>query len=344
MSNQSLETWKIQEAEFPQTASVNEQLHFLLNYAVLAPSSHNTQPWLFKIQDEAINFYADRTRSLSIADPQGRELIISCGTALFNLRIALHHFGYKGKITTWTDPNNPDLLARIQLGDAIQESADEHLLFQAIPKRHTYRRDYQDWDVPESLLKWLQADVEQEGAWLDIVRGDIARQVVADLVVQGDHLQMADPNFRSELAAWIHKSDSKSHDGIPIYAQGIDEHLDFAAPLFAFVLRTFDMGDSIAERSQKLVTQSPVIAVLGTKDDNTSDWLAAGQALERVLLRGQVIGLSASFLNQPIQLPELRSQLRKLLKEPGYPQILLRLGFGMEVKPTPRRSVNEVVF
>ncbi|NJM72869.1 MAG: nitroreductase [Scytonema sp. RU_4_4] len=344
MSNKSWDIWNMRETKFPKTGTPNEQLQFLLNYAVLAPSSHNTQPWLFKIKDKAIDFYADRTRILPVADPQGRELIISCGTALFNLRIALHHFGYKGKITTFPDPSNPDFLARIQFGCPIQEDADEHLLFKAIQRRHTNRKDYEDWDVPQSLLKWLQTDAEQEGAWLYIVKQDTARNAVAELVTQGDHLLMADPNYRRELSAWIRPGNSTSHDGIPGYAQGIDEHFDFVTPILALVLRTFDMGDSIAERSRKLVEHSPVIAVLGTKGDTQADWLAAGQALERLLLRGQAVGLSASFLNQPIQVPSLRSQLSQILHEPGYPQILLRLGFGVEVKQTPRRAIDEVLF
>jgi hypothetical protein len=344
MSNQLWDIWNINDTEFPKTGIPDEQLQFLLNYAVLAPSSHNTQPWLFKIKNEAIDLYADRTRILPVADPQGRELIISCGAALFNLRIALHHFGYKGKITTFPDPSNPDFLARIQLGCSIQQDAEEHLLFEAIQRRHSNREDYEDWDVPQSLLKWLQTDVEQEGAWLHIVKKDTARNAVAELVAQADHLLMANPNYRRELAAWIRPGNSTSHDGIPGYAQGVDEHFDFATPILALVLRSFDMGDSIAEHSRKLVEHSSVIAVLGTKGDTQAYWLAAGQALERLLLRGQAIGLSASFLNQPIQVPSLRLQLSQIINELGYPQILLRLGFGVEVKPTPRRPVDEVLF
>lgn len=335
--------WNIEEIEFPQTSTPNEQLKFLLNYALLAPSGHNTQPWKFKVQDEAIALYADRTRALPVVDPQDRELIISCGTALFNLRIALRHFGYTGKILTFPEPSNPDLLAWIQLGKPQQASADEQMLFEAIPKRRTNRRDYEDWDVPKSMLAWLQVDAASEGAWLQVVKGDITRQAIAELVVRGDRLQMANPNFRRELAAWIHPSSSPSHDGIPGYAYGVNQYLDFATPIFALAMRAFDLGDAVAHHSRQLVMQSPVILVLGTEKDTSRDWLAAGQALERLLLRSQAVGLAASFLNQPIEIPSLRSQLGKLLHASGFPQILLRLGFGSEVKPTARRGVDEVL-
>ena len=34
--------WAITEQDFPVAGSVEEQLRFLLGYAILAPSSHNT--------------------------------------------------------------------------------------------------------------------------------------------------------------------------------------------------------------------------------------------------------------------------------------------------------------
>lgn len=338
-----LSIWKVKENEFPHTGTTEEKLKFILNYVILAPSSHNTQPWLFKIDSEAIYLYADRSRGLFITDPEGRELVISCGTALFNLRVALHHFGYKGEIITFPDPANADLLACIKLGNPIKESTDNKLLFSAIPKRHTNRLNYQWWDAPQSLLRWLQSDAELEGAWLHIVKHSTIRHQIAELVVQAEHLLMADPNYRQELANWIRPANNKTHDGIPAYAQGIDEHFDFATPLFALVLQTFDLGNSLAERSRKLVEESPAIVVLGTKNDTSNNWLAAGQALERILLRSQAVGLSCSFLNQPVQIPQLRSELSKVLSQAGFPQIILRLGFCKQVKPTPRRKVEEVL-
>ena len=335
--------WNVKEDEFPHSGTIEEKIKFILNYAVLAPSRHNTQPWLFNIDSGAIYLYADRNRGLIVADPQGRELIISCGTALFNLRLALNHFGYRAQITTFPDANNPNLLARIKLAYPICESTDDKLLFSAIPKRHTNRQNYQWWDVPESLLRWLQSDAEQEGGCLQIVKKSTMRHQISELVVQAEHLLMSDPNYRNELAHWIHPGNSITHDGIPGYAQGINEHFDFVTPLFALVLRTFDLGNSAAERSRKLVENSPAIVVLSTDNDTPADWLAAGQALERLLLRAQALGLHSSFLNQPIQVPQLRNELQKILSKPGFPQIILRLGFGKEVKPTSRRVVDEVL-
>lgn len=339
----ALDTWNISEREFPRTGTTTDQLKFLLNYAVLAPSGHNTQPWLFRIENETIELYADKRRALPIADPQNRELIISCGAALFNLRVALRHFGYVGKIQVFPNPNNLDLLASVRLGDWLESTAEDRLLFQAIPHRHTNRLSYLDCEIDPSLLALLRGQAAQENAWLEVVERDVCRRLLAELVLWGDRLQMGNPTFRQELSQWIHAGNNKSHDGIPVYAYGIDQRLDFATPIAALLMRTFDLGMSVGSHDSQLVMQSPAIAVLGTTGDTPADWLEAGQALERLLLCGQAVGLQASFFNQPIEIPELRVQLSRLLDKPGFPQILMRLGYAPNAKPTPRRTVDEVL-
>ena len=115
--------------DFPHEGTTFEKWKFLLQYAVLAPSSHNTQPWLFHVRGNDLELYADRTRSCHIVDPDGRELIMSCGCALFHLRSAMAHFGYFGGVTVLPDSNDPDLLARVCLGIQEENSPEESILF-----------------------------------------------------------------------------------------------------------------------------------------------------------------------------------------------------------------------
>ena len=71
----------------------------LVGEAILSPSSHNTQPWRFRTSDTAIDVFADRTRALPVNDPEDRELTISCGCALFNLRAAAAAHGLGVTVT-----------------------------------------------------------------------------------------------------------------------------------------------------------------------------------------------------------------------------------------------------
>lgn len=343
LSSESFNPWNISSTDFPKRGNPSEQLEFLLNYAVLAPSNYNTQPWLFRIAHETIELYADRTRALPVTDPQDRELIMGCGAALFNLRLAIRHFGYTDAVKTFPNPEDPDLLAHVWLDNPRQETEEEYLLFATISRRHTNRFAFQNWDIPETLLSIMQKSATQEGAWLEFVEGEDLRNAVADLITKGDRIQMANSHFRRELAAWMHDRRSTTDDGMPAYAQSVSKLLDFATPIVTHVIRTFDIGKEQAAAYQQLAAGSPILAVMGTDEDTEASWLHAGQALERILLLGQAVGVSASFLNQPIQVAELRPQLTTLLGRPGYPQILLRLGFGAEVKPTPRRSITKVL-
>ncbi|HXF96033.1 MAG TPA: hypothetical protein VNI61_08000 [Gemmatimonadales bacterium] len=326
--------------EFPITGTPEEKLRAAVKYAILAPSSHNTQPWLFRVGPGGLELFADRSRGLPVVDPDDRELIISCGAALFNLRVALRHFGNREVTEILPDAGNPDLLARVSLDGHLEPTDEDSALFRAIPLRRTYRLPFQRRPLAPSLVTALELAAVREGAWLKILESEEARTALADLVAEGDRRQMADRRFRRELAAWIHPSRTRSRDGIPGYALGLGDLMAAAGPL---VVRTFDVGRGQAAKHRELALGSPVLAILGTAGDRPRDWLAAGQALERILLRARVDGAAASFLNQPIEVPALRLEVQVLSGYTGYPQMILRLGYDGEAKPTPRRPLAEVL-
>jgi hypothetical protein len=323
----------------PVEGAPSEVLRAAIDYAVQAPSSHNTQPWLFRVQGDGLELYADRTRALPVIDPDDRELTMSVGAALLHARVALRHFGWESLIERLPAEDDDDWLARVRLGAGRSPTPDEEQLFLAIAKRHTNRFAFEPCELPESLVSALQLDAREEGAWLYVAR-DLLRDRLADLIAEGDRLQSADRSFRRELAAWMHPSRSRSRDGMPAYALGRGA---LAAELAPFVVRTFDVGRGQAARDRELARGSPVLAVLGTSGDGPANWLAAGEALDRVLLHAAAKGVSASFLNQPVEVRALRGRVAELIEMNGYPQLVLRLGYGPETPATPRRSVSEVM-
>ena len=324
----------------PRSGEAEERLRFLLNYAVLAPSGHNTQAWLFRVGNGEVDLYADRTRGLPVVDPEDRALVISCGAALFYLRVAIGHFGYAGEVQTFPDPDDQDLLARVLLGLEQEATEEEESLFRVLKERRSNRGPFEARQVPGRILSALQAAAWEEGAWLHLVQDEVAKHALAELIAEGDRIQLADKRFRRELASWVHPNRTKSRDGIPSYAFGFGDLMSLAGP---FVIRTFDTGKGQAAKDRQLAEGSPVLAVLGTEGDAPADWLAAGQALARILLRARAEGVWASFLNQPIEVLELRPWVRETVGEEGLPQLLLRMGYGHEVRPTPRRAIEEVL-
>jgi nitroreductase len=336
-----LSPWRISALEFPgPEVAVELRLRFLVGYAVLAPSVHNSQPWLFKARDGRLELYADRTRALPVVDPHDRTLTIGCGAALFNLRIAARHFGYQTCVDVLPDPASHDLLASLRLGERKPPTHEENTLFSSITRRRTNRMPFDRTPVDRKVIEHLHAAAQAEGAWFHAAIERRARHVLAELIAEGDRFQFADKRFRRELASWIHSNRSHSRDGMPGYAHG---HGDLMSMLDSFVIRTFDLGKGVAAKDQDLAEHSPALVVLGTTEDNPRAWLRAGQAMQHVLLHATAAGVSASFLNQAIEVENLRPRLAKTIGRTGFPQVLLRLGHGPDVKPTPRRNPAEVL-
>ncbi|MEQ2010066.1 MAG: nitroreductase [Limisphaerales bacterium] len=332
--------WEVDEDDFPRLGTPADKLRFLVRYAVLAPSNHNTQPWKFKVRGNLLEVYADRSRQLRVTDPDDRQLLVSCGCALFHLRVAMWHFGYLDRTHLLPSPGDDDLLARVSLGDEDSPTPQQEALFAAIPMRRTNRQLFRDDPLPDELKHDLIKAAERESAWLEFVDDRDARNAIADLIAEGDRQQWASKRFRLELAAWLHPNDGEARDGIPNSAQNAGDLLSVAGPI---VIRTFDLGEGQAAKNRDIAAYSPGLVVLGTDADAPWAWISAGQALARVLLRARADEVWASYLDQPIEVPELRPKVAEVIGRAGHPQIILRLGFGPNVSPTPRRTAEEVL-
>lgn len=308
-------------------------LQALVQAALLAPSSHNTQPWLFRLAGRTVELLADRTRALPVNDPQDRELTISCGCALFNLRVAAAAAGLGAQVELLPDPTDPDLLARVRVAPAADAQALGDL-GAAVSERRTYRERFAATPVDPQHLRRLADAVAAEGATLTVLEGAGQRLDAAALVAEGDAAQWADPSWRRELAAWMHPR--RRGDGLTLPA--------LAVPVAQVVVRTFDMGHGVGAKDRQLADESPVLAVLASAGDLPRDWLVAGQALQRLLLAGVRLGLQASYLNQPVQVAALRPRLQRIAGHAGHAQLLLRLGVPTRaLPPAPRRPLADML-
>jgi len=341
MNAGNIAAWTIDASGLPAAAAVIDKARFAVNYAILAPSSHNTQPWRFIIDGKELLVCADRTRSLPNIDPFDRELIISCGAALFNLRVALAYFGVPVEITAFPRSMDPDIVARVVFppsGPMLPELAG---LFDAIGKRATNRGPFVAEDVPDAVVERLKSAAVSEGVDIAVARSLPERERLAALIADGDRRQFDDPRFRRELASWIHPS--RRNDGMPAASQGLSVLTDFATPIIAMAVRTFDLGNGVAAAHEQLARGSPLLVALSTPMDNNEAWLATGLGLERLCLVAANSGYSTSYLNQPIEVSELRTRLANEMSIAGHPQLLLRVGRGSAVAHSPRRPIADVL-
>jgi hypothetical protein len=329
------------ERDFPEAGTPADRLRFALRYAILAPSGHNGQPWLFRLEGGLLEVRADRARALPTIDPEDRELLISCAATVHLVRVALRHFGCEPEVAILPDAGDRDLLATFRIRDRLGPPTRPDPLFDAIVRRHSNRRPFAGRAIPAELLDRLRAAADEEGAWVRIVDERDRMERIGDLIAEGDLVKWREPDFRRELAERIIPNRGGRRDGMPGYAFGVPGPLARLAPA---VIRRFDLGGLRARADRTLARACPALAVIGTDADEPRAWMAAGQAMSNVLLRATADGLASSFLSQPVEVAELRPKLADLLDHRGFPQLLVRLGYGRPVtRPAPRRPVEEVL-
>ncbi len=332
--------WQIDAHAYPHDGTPAAVLRFLAGYAILAPSSHNTQPWRFRLVGNSLELWADRTRRLPVVDPDDRALVISCGAALGALHTALRAYGHAGEIARFPEPEQPDLLARIGLGGDHTPSRNELARFRAIPKRRTTRMRFADSALPDGLPAELIGLAADGGTELACLTAPETREWVSELVAEGDRTQFADPAFRRELAHWVRSRRAGAHDGMSGANFGMPDMLSGVGGL---VIRTFDLGGGVAAKDRDIAAHSPALLVFATPGDTPAHWLAAGEAHMAVFLAITAAGLTAAYLNQPVEVPDLRPRLLSAAGLSGVPQLLMRAGEAEAVRPAVRRPLGEVL-
>ena len=307
------------------------QAHYLIATAARAPSVQNTQPWRFRVGEYAIELYADPGRKLQV-DPVGREMLISCGAALYGLRLAVRSLGYLPVVEPLPDPARRRLLARVTLGGAEPITPQERQLLEALPHRHTHRGPWVPGPLPPGLLARLQHDALAEGAQLVLVDRTLAYHKLADLAAAAGRQQDRDPVAREEMRRWSRSTAEPAPDGVPSHAfPAAPDHQPGRLPQ-----RDFDLG-----RGLGLLPgggpPSAATAVLLTAGDGRADWLRAGQALHRLLADAASKWVFASLHTQPLEATPIRALIRDRLALPGSPQMLLQLGRAHTTHATARR-------
>ncbi|MEW9339307.1 Acg family FMN-binding oxidoreductase [Streptomyces tanashiensis] len=313
----------------------------LVEDAVTAPSMHNAQPWRFvhRSGTDVIELHGDPSREMPHADPDHRALHLGCGAALFGLRVAAAHHGREAVPRLLPARGDPWHLADVHIRQA--PGGDEGLaaLRPALRMRHTSRFPFTEEQIATEILDGLRAAALLEGCWLE-VPGAWHTDTVMGLVHTSELFEATDASVRAEIARWIRAGEAgegAATEGIPSYALGPRQY-DVTSPV-----RDFDVPRRVADRSSARFEKRPQLALLGTVEDTPSDWLRAGQAMQRVLLQATLDGLSTSLMSQPLEWPELRSDARDPVSTTGHVQMVIRLGYGPRGRATPRRPVPEVL-
>lgn len=311
-------------------APTDAQIQSLLDTAVRAPSVLNTQPWHFVIDGATVHLDADRDRQLEALDPDGRELAISCGAALFYFRIAAQHAGWTPDVVRLPDDDSPDRFASVTLRPGPPPRVDDRL-FRALSLRRTNRLPFASDLLPPGVLIELAECAATQGAQLHVFDTSARKAALSHLVRKGVLAQSQDAAAVADLRTWLRTSHDPRPDGVRDEFQGTwDRHATMRTP-----------PESVAAYKGRLVREAPAVLVLTTETDDVAAWLAAGQALAHALVVAADRGLAASYANEPIEVAALRDRVSELV-DGRKPQILFRVGVP-EVEPrTARHRASDV--
>ncbi|MCU7726958.1 nitroreductase [Actinoplanes sp. KI2] len=306
------------------TGYSEKDLHLAAAAGVRAPSLHNSQPWLFRLHDAAIEVLADPSRVLPVVDHDGWATRIACGAATYNARLALAAAGHPASVALHPAPG---VLARLTPADPRPPTYAEQELHDAIPRRHSHRGPFWPDPVPAPVRVRLIAAARDEDGWLDLLVGTTAVNGFAEIAQSADRVLRRDTTYQAALASL--RGEVPVSAGAPL-----------AEPYDLLPQRLFNDRPRANGRDYE---PEPLIGILGSPGNLPMDHTVAGQALQKVLLTAVASGLDTSMISQPIEVPAARDQLRRSLGRTGFPQIAVRLGYGTPGRPTPRRELTEVV-
>jgi nitroreductase len=324
MPSANFAAWELDPASFD--AQVPEKrLEFLIRFAVLAPSGHNSQPWKFEVRADAVVVSADMARALPESDRNHRQLYLSVGCALENLCAAAEYYGYRTEVARTEADGVPAWTVRFTDGPSAPSARAASHPALAIPRRRTNRNKYEE-RAPEAA--YLDALRRMNGPDLQVrlIAEEPLKTRVADVVSDALIEAMDDDGFRRELSGYVRPNITRAQTGMPMYGFGMPTPPSFLAPM---LVRLFNVNRPSRKADEALLKKhTPVFVVLSTRRDDPDAWVGAGRAYERAALEAENRGISTAPMAAAIQIGEHYRGLQKLLATEFRPQVFFRAGYA----------------
>src|SRR3989344_7365719 len=334
--------WDVDIGVFPKEGNNGGQLKFILQFAVLAPSGHNSQPWEFSVSDDFIEVWANEERSLAQSDPDRRQLLIAIGCAIENILIAADYYGLESTVHYLPRGHQKNLIAVMNFQNrGTTKSHDKNHLIFSIPHRLTNRGKYKQ-DAPprhflEELRKFSGNDFE-----VAVITEKEKRHKIADVACAAQIEVMEFDSFREELSHYIKHNFTKSKTGMPGFTLGLPAPISLIA---SHLIKRINMSKKSAKQDEKLLKEfTPAFVVISSAHDNPINRIKAGQIFERIWLLATREQLSCAPLAAPVQVGDYYKNVQEILGTKSRPLGFFRLGHSDKIpRHSPRFSVEEVL-
>ena len=336
--NKYYRAWDIDPQDFYKAKTQEDKLIFILQFALLAPSSHNTQPWQFSIEQNTIHVYVDPSRRLKYSDPTGRLTFIALGAVAENIAIAADYYGFVARYEENDKENGPDYAFSLHLELSDTKIYPQEFL-RAILNRASYRKQYKKEKVSQDIFQLLR-NIEEDDVSFVFFSAEADKKRLAEIAGVGMKEKMSSKNFRRELTHWLRNNLSGKPDGMPGFGHGLSLFVSIIAP---YIVRNIDVSNKEREKIIRKVQGFPAVCVITSSKDTPHDWVLVGSLLERALITLTARGMSASIIAAPIESNTARERLRSMIHTDSLPQIVF--GFGApasSVPHSPRRGVSAI--
>ena len=328
------QTWRPATGTFENDQALKQEL---VRYATLAPTSHNTQAWQFRIEQNGISILPDFARRTPVVDPDDHHLFVTLGCALENMAQSSLAFGLQS--SAQFDAANDLLNVKLEPTKALASP-----LFQAIPTRQCTRSVYDGQPFSAAELNVLESAGSGSGVRVMLMTARAEMEKILALVIEGNTAQMQDAAFVRELKHWLRFSGSQAAetgDGLYSASSGNPSLPPWLGSLmFDLMFKTKSENDKYAEH----IRSSSGIAVFVSSVDDKAHWIEAGRCYERFALQATSMGIRNAMVNQAVEVPAVRQQLAGLLGlSGGRADLVVRFGRGARLLQSLRRDVKSVL-
>lgn len=313
----------------------------MVEYATSAPSGHNTQPWKFIITEKSIEIHPDFSQSLSVVDPNNRELYISIGCASENLIIAAKEFGYESTFSINTDENSTSFICiDLKRIDGLKSP-----LFEQIEKRQTNRRVYNKRIIADDTICILENLKLEKGSNLRFYKnGSSDFLTLTSLIYEGNNHQMSDKAFKAELLSWIRfnkTQKAKFRNGLTNEVTGSP-----SAPTFIgkMIVSSYLKPEKQNKTDMEKINSSSHLTLFTINKNTPENWILLGRSLERFLLESTRLGIANAYMNQPCEVESISNVIHEKINIGNeIPVLLLRIGYAEPMPYSPRKDVRDVI-
>lgn len=338
----------LQLNDFRRFTQKSEKIKFLLNFAILAPSTHNIQPWLFKIKENSCEVYSDPKLKIPNADPEGRDLYISIGCAIENLIIASNYFNVFDSVV-YNQSEERNFIAEVKFKNLDQENLlndNFYELVQSILNRINARGLFKNENISNTVVESVRENFLFETSYelekFDVKYIDNKEKIskIGDLTGEGIRFAYKEKNFRNEMSKWLRNSFTFKKDGLPGYSLRMPFLISF---FFSILVKHVNIGKKLAELNKKSIKSAPLICIISSDQENKKfTWLKIGRLSERLMLEFNKRGYNTSIFVAAIEMGDLYKKLQNLIGTSKRPQFLFAIGkIDSKQRFTPRHPVEK---